>query len=234
MRRAAGLALALILAGGCGLGARETPRALPADPATPVVYAALGDSTAEGVGASRPERTYVSRLGARLRQVYPQARVENLGAGGATSATVLAGQLDRAVRLRPHLVTLSIGPNDITTRVPLADYARNVDAILRRLARETRAVVIVNLIPDLAVTPRFAASPARALIGRRTAEFNEALVRAARAHGADTVDLYAASRRELPARPELVAADGYHPSDAGYARWTELLWPRIATRIAVR
>ena len=48
----------------------------------------------------------------------------------------------------------------------------------------------------------------------------------------EVVDLFAASRDEVPRHPELVAGDGYHPSDAGYARWAELMWQRIATRIA--
>jgi lysophospholipase L1-like esterase len=36
---------------------------------------------------------------------------------------------------------------------------------------------------------------------------------------------------EVPRRPELIGADGYHPSDAGYARWAELMWDGIARRL---
>ena len=93
---------------------------------------ALGDSTVEGVGASSAAANYVGRLHARLRVVYPTAQVVNLGVGGATSADVLRRQLDRAIALRPRLITLSIGPNDITTRVPVAEYERNLDVILGR------------------------------------------------------------------------------------------------------
>ena len=75
---------------------------------------------------------------------------------------------------------------------------------------------------------------ARDLVGRRTVEFNGALGRAARALGVEPVDLYGPSREELPRRPELVWSDGYHPSDAGYARWAELLWTGVAPRIAAR
>ena len=229
----AALALALLL-GGCAWGRGEAPRALPADRDAPLVYVALGDSTVEGVGASSPEASYVGRLHARLRGVYPNARLVNLGVAGATSADVLAGQLERAIALGPHLATLSIGPNDVTGRVTLETFERNVGAMLGRLARETRAVLVVNLLPDLAVTPRFRASAARDLVGRRTVEFNGALGRAARALGVEPVDLYGPSREELPRRPDLVWSDGYHPSDAGYARWAELLWTGVAPRIAAR
>src|SRR5439155_1182455 len=156
---------------------------------------------AEGVGASRHENNYVSLLHARLRAIYHNARLQNLGVGGATSADVLARQLEPAIASRPDLVTLSVGPNDITEGVPLAAYTRNMDAILARLAATTPAVIVVSLLPDLAVTPRFRGHEAEALVGRRSVEFNDALARVAKRHGAQIVDLYAPSRREVPARP---------------------------------
>jgi len=226
--------LAALLATACATGRPESVRTLPADRSAAVLYVALGDSTVEGIGATSPDRNYVSRLHERLRAVYPSARVVNLGAGGATSADVLLRQLDRAIGLRPHLVTLSIGPNDITTRVPVATYEKNLETILGRLRYETTAVAVVNLIPDLAVTPRFSRSRLREAVGRQTIVFNEALERTGWAHRAELVNLYAASQREVPLQPELISADGYHPSDAGYARWAELVWTGVEARIVDR
>ncbi|HEU4369847.1 MAG TPA: SGNH/GDSL hydrolase family protein [Methylomirabilota bacterium] len=228
------LAAVFVAVAACAGGRADRARMLPLDPAAPIVYAALGDSTVEGVGASGPDANYVSRLHARLRAVYPRARAVNLGLGGATSADVVTGQLERAVLLRPHLVTLSIGPNDITGHVPRADYERNVETIFRRLTQETSAVVVANLLPDLAITPRFRGREAAPAVGGLTVSFNEALARLAGRYGVEVVDLYAASRAELPLRPDLVAADGYHPSDLGYARWAELLWAGVERRLAAR
>jgi lysophospholipase L1-like esterase len=231
VKRALATALVMAVLAGCSWTRGATARTLPADRDAAVLYVALGDSTVEGVGASRPELNYVSRLSARLRETYRHARLENLGVGGATSVDVLARQLDRAIALDPDLVTLSVGPNDITERVPVADYARNVDAILGRLVAKTHAVIVVNLLPDLAVTPRFRGHEAEALVGRRTIEVNAELSRLVARHGVQVVDLYAPSRREVPARPELMAGDGYHPSDVGYARWAELMWEAVRSRI---
>jgi acyl-CoA thioesterase-1 len=89
----------------------------------------------------------------------------------------------------------------------------------------------VNLIPDLAVTPRFRLGPEREIVGRFTVQFNDALKRQARQHDAEVVDLYGPSQAEVPGQPQLVAGDGYHPSDAGYARWAELMWQGIERRI---
>src|SRR2546425_9587532 len=49
-------------------GRAEDVRALPADRSAAVLYVALGDSTVEGVGATRPDRTYVSRLHERSEE----------------------------------------------------------------------------------------------------------------------------------------------------------------------
>jgi acyl-CoA thioesterase I len=196
-----------------------------------IVYAALGDSTVEGQGATRREANYVSRLHERLRTVYPAARVVNYGIGGATSADVLADQVRRAIGAVPHLVTISVGPNDITTQVPVGKFEQQIDEILTILGRQTRAVVVVNLLPDIAVTPRFRSSDVREALGRQTVLFNEALRRQARAHGTEVVDLYTVSQTEVPARPDLLSDDGYHPSDLGYARWAELMWEGVNARI---
>jgi acyl-CoA thioesterase-1 len=213
---------------------QQERRLLPERRDQPIVYAALGDSTVEGQGASGRDANYVSRLHERLRTVYPAARVVNYGVGGATSADVLADQVRRAVAAVPNLVTISVGPNDITTRVPVAKFEQHIGEILKILGRETGAVVVVNLLPDIAVTPRFRSNDARDALGRQTVLFNEALRRQARIHGAEVVDLYTVSQKEVPARPELLSADGYHPSDAGYARWAELMWEGVRARIPNR
>jgi acyl-CoA thioesterase-1 len=209
------LAVAALLTAACAGSRTERVRTLPLDHGAAVLYVALGDSTVEGIGATSPNASYVSRLHARLRAVYPRASVVNLGLGGATSAGVVDGQLERAVLLRPQLVTLSIGPNDITGHVPVQEYERHVDTIFRRLTRETSAVVVANLLPDLVATPRFRGRETSSAVAELTVRFNEALTRLARRYGVEVVDLYQPSRAEIPRRPELATPAG--PSCCGRA-----------------
>jgi lysophospholipase L1-like esterase len=227
----AGLSAVVLLTAACGPHAMGAG-ALPLERNAPILYVALGDSTVEGVGASRADATYVGQLHARLRAVYPNARVLNLGKGGATSDDVVERQLARAVAARPQLATLSIGPNDIEAGMKPDRYEYNVAKILTRLTRETDAVVVVTLIPDMTVTPKFRNSPQRDAIADAVRRFNERLAEQARLVRAGVVDIYTASQREVPGRPELLAGDGYHPSDLGYARWAELMWPTVQARIA--
>jgi acyl-CoA thioesterase-1 len=208
---------------------REKVRMLPKDRGTAITYVALGDSTVSGVGASSPEKNYVSRLYERLRSVYPNARLANLGVSGATASDVVRDQLPRAVMLGPYLVTLSVGPNDITQGRDAQQYERDIEAIFQTLHRQTRAIVVANLLPDLAVAPRFTPDE-KAAVGRHTALFNEALARQARQYGVEVVDLYAPSQEEVPGHGELFAGDNYHPSDEGYARWANHMWRGVEAR----
>jgi lysophospholipase L1-like esterase len=236
---AGALIAAAVVIGGAGVATYSflpspVARQLPADHTHLLVYVALGDSTVYGVGAGDQANNYVSRLHERLRSVYPHARFVNLGVSGATAADVLKAQLGQAVTLRPDILTLSIGPNDITRGRGVGQYEQDVGAILRTLTRETTAVVVLSLIPDLTVTPRFRGTEHEAKVGQRVVEFNEALNRQARAHGAEVVDLYGPSQHEVPRYPELIGADGYHPSDQGYARWAELMWQGVEARLQRR
>jgi lysophospholipase L1-like esterase len=207
-----------------------TRRMLPHDRSQPLTYVALGDSTVVGVGASDAQRNYVSRLADRLGSIYPHARMANLGVSGATSADVAAGQLSRAVELQPVLITLSVGPNDIMQGKDAQQYEHNLDTIFSTLAQATDAVVVVNLMPDLAAAPRFPAE-LKQTISKQTAGFNAALEHAAGKYDVEIVDLYTPSQQEMPTHPERVSGDQYHPSDAGYARWAELMWQAIEARI---
>ena len=187
-------------------------RSLPSDRRTPLVYVALGDSTVYGLGASSPSTHYVARLFWRLHAEYPLARLSNRGACLATTTDVLAHQVPDAIMDRPHLVTLSVGPNDLRQGRSPQDFAGRTEVILERLQRDTDAAVILNSLPDLALSPRFR-EPERSMVAALTRHYNHALQHVADNFGIELVD---------------------HPSDAGYAAWAgamrEAVWARIPDR----
>ena len=228
---AASLLMALPLEAAPGAGTDRPPCPRVSDREHPLLYVALGDSTVHGVGATSPYRSYVGQLYQRLRSVCPRARLVNLGEGGANAADVRASQLARALALRPHVVTVSVGPNDITRRRSPQQYEEDIEVILAALSRQTGTIVVVNLIPDITVTPRFRHHERATALRQRVEAFNEVLERLARSSGAAVVDLFGPSQREVPGQPDLISSDNYHPSDRGYARWAELMWGSLAERL---
>ncbi|MCU0490174.1 MAG: SGNH/GDSL hydrolase family protein [Chloroflexaceae bacterium] len=206
-------------------------RMLPQDRTQAVRYVALGDSTVDGVGATKPGQGYVGQLAERLGQTYPALETSNLGVSGATAADVVAGQLEAAVSRQPDLVTLSIGPNDIIQGRTAAAFERDMAVVFQRLQTETEAVVVVNLLPDLAVVPIIPPAQRESVRGI-THQFNDSLRRAAQPYDITLVDLYTPSQQQVPNNPALLSADGFHPSDIGYARWADLMWTGVVERMS--
>lgn len=172
---------------------------------------------------------YPDRLARWLVERGVKVALMNLAESGATAATVRGRQLERVVKKPPDLVLLGVGSNDLWRMVPLESFAADVDVIGARLA-ETGAGVLVTNVADLSLAPvgrmlePLLGIP-RSLFVERLAALNGALARMALRHGFALVDLHAVSAGELAQHPEYFSADGFHPSAAGYQRWSEVLRP---------
>jgi lysophospholipase L1-like esterase len=191
---------------------------------SPVVYAALGDSTGAGVGAR--EGGYAARLFTRIKGERADARLINLCVSGATTGDVVRDQLDQAIKTRPTLITLGIGINDLTRGASIEQFAQNYETIVARLRAETSAPVIVTNIPDISLAPAVPAFT-RDELRRRTNIFNERINQIVERHNARLVDAYQATHEVVPTHPEFFSSDGFHPSDAGYEYWARIMWPSL-------
>src|SRR5205085_9577223 len=112
-----------------------------AQAARPLTYVAIGASDAVGVGARDPVTDgWVPRLGAHLGS---QTRVVNLGVSGSTLAQAIDEQLGPALDAQPDIVTVWLAVNDLNARVPLEQYAVDLDNLLGQL-EPTHARVVVG------------------------------------------------------------------------------------------
>ena len=112
-----------------------------------LLYVAIGDSAAQGIGASSPSRSYVGVLADEIRVVTGRTlRVVNLSVSGATVELAVRDQLPRFVKLRPDIVTVAIGANDIALWDPAA-FERGIREIFAALpvtrARRRPAVLLL-------------------------------------------------------------------------------------------
>lgn len=208
-----------------GRADREAGRGGATVVAGPVVYVALGDSTGVGVGA-RKGGGYVARLFERLVRERAGSRVTNLCASGAETRDVLRSQLPRVATLRPTLVTVGIGINDLTHGVEVEQFRRNYEELAVSLRAATDAPVVLTNVPDISTAPRVPEFM-RAGVRARIVVFNEVIAETARRHGFTLVDAYEMSREIIPRHPEFFSADGFHPSDEGYEYWAKMMWPAV-------
>jgi len=138
-RQFASLVAALMLASGCGQQAKLQP--LPPG----AVVLSFGDSLTYGTGASEDE-SYPAQL-AKLSG----RRVLREGVPGEVSATGLARLPAVLDEHQPRLLLLCHGGNDILRRLPAAEAAANVRAMIR-LAQSRGIDVVLIGTPDLGFT----------------------------------------------------------------------------------
>lgn len=191
-------------------------------------YVALGDSTGVGVGSGN-DGGYPERLYQRLKKAGVKAGIMNLARSGATTSDLLAGPLHKAVEVRPSLVTLGIGSNDLWRMVPVSGFELNLNTIADGLQRTGAKVVVSNII-DLSRAPIAAMIDVlqipRAVLVARIVDFNARIAALAKRPGFSVVDLFGVSTRE-PSFAALFGNDGFHPSAKGYDRWADELWPHV-------
>ncbi len=185
-----------------------------------LLYVAIGDSAAQGIGASRPDHSYVGFLVRFIQTRMParRVRVANLGISGARVRLAIDEELPRLARLQPDVVTVCIGANDIASFDP------------RRFSADIRELFAA--LPDHAIVadlPSFYFLPAE----RQVAIANAILRDAAAERGLTVVPLYRQTKRQgLWGVSRQFAGDLFHPNDRGYRVWARAFEPAVQERLA--
>ncbi len=79
-----------------------------------ITYLALGDSAAQGIGATSPSRGYVGLIASRIQdQTSKKVRIINLSKTGAKMDDYLNEQAPQIKNIKADLVTIEIGANDV-------------------------------------------------------------------------------------------------------------------------
>lgn len=180
-----------------------------------ILYVALGDSAAQGVGASNPGRSYVGLVAEHLRRRTGRSvRVVNLSVSGARLRDAVGVQLPALRLLSPDVVTVAIGANDIAS----FDAAR----FEYELGDLFDALPVGAIVADV---PTFYLGAAE----RNVRVANEIVRRLAAEHGLIVASVHAVTRQQGVARYAFnqVAADFFHPNDRGYRVWASAFLPRI-------
>lgn len=177
-------------------------------------YVAIGDSSTEGLDDPDDNGGYHGWANRLAMHVATAQRVPllyaNLAIRGRSTRQIRDEQLEPAVALRPDLVTLFSGTNDVVAwRFSAGRVAEDVEHMQRTLI-QAGAVVLGFTLPDLS---RF--TPLARPISGRIQALNDALRSVAASTGALLVDF---ARHPVGCDPRLWSADRLHANAAGHAR----------------
>ncbi len=108
---------------------------------------ALGSSSTEGVGATRPEFTYPSRLAAVLQARFPSltVRVINRGVSGEMSPQMVARIERDVVPEKPDLVIWQLGTNSVLHDIDPAKEAPTARRGIERLRATGADIILMDL-----------------------------------------------------------------------------------------
>ncbi len=181
----------------------------------PRSFVAIGDSFTEGlddpaVGDMPRFRGWADRVAEHFTTLEPQFRYANLAIRGRRLDEIIDEQLPRALELRPELVSLAGGTNDVLRpKVDLDRLGRRFQDAVRRLRENGSQVVLFQ-----SVDPTLRSK----LIGRSLPRINALTTiveETAERYQCSIVKLWGARVLE---HPDMWSEDRLHLSSAGHQR----------------
>ena len=173
---------------------------------------AIGDSFTEGIGDPEPQspgghRGWADRVAEVLSAGADDFAYANLAIRGRLLQQIIDEQVDVALDLKPDLITVSAGGNDILRPgTDPDDISRRFETMIERLRSDGATVLMFNG-PDIGMTPVLSR------VRGKVAIYNENLRAVAQRHDAIVADMWAL--REL-ADPRMWAPDRLHFSPVGH------------------
>lgn len=195
----------------------------------PLSYLVLGDSTAAGVGADYQQGIAVSS--AKALGASRSVTMTNVSVSGARIRNVVRLQLLAAAGVRPDVVLLSVGANDVTHLT----CVRSMRSDLREIVTKLRSVnpdvaIVITGSPDMGSPPRIPRL-LRGIASRRTVVVNRMFVAEAKSLGLMFAPIARETGPLFRKDPSLFGEDRFHPNERGYAIWTSVLNAALAVAL---
>ncbi|HEY0157590.1 MAG TPA: SGNH/GDSL hydrolase family protein [Thermoanaerobaculia bacterium] len=202
----------------------EATRTFGSGPA--LTYVVLGDSTAAGVGGAYDLGIAV----ATARELAARHTVEltNFAVSGARMRDVRERQVAAAARLRPDVVLLSAGANDVTHLTGVGSMRDDLRAIVQSLtAANPKVRIVITGSPDMGSPPRIPWI-LRGLATSRTRSVNRMFREEAARLQLEFAPIADVTGPMFRRDRSLFASDRFHPNDRGYATWVPVLNQALA------
>ncbi len=178
-----------------------------------LTYLALGDSAAQGIGASSPMRGYVGITAKRLEQKTGKTvRIVNISKTGAKLSDYLTEQAPKISKIKADFVTIEIGANDVK------------DFEVNKFTTEFRQVL--DSLPDgtyVSNMPLFNSRPGSTNNARLASKvIEEELAKYPKLIFVDLQKQTTDNQTIFGFAPDL-----FHPNNISYKHWADAFWLKI-------
>lgn len=207
-----------------------TPVAVPVTPrgaekygnGKPLTYVVMGDSTTVAQGGNY-HKGYARTSARHLAKQGYGVTFYNLGVSGARSNDAAKSQTPEAAALKPDLVLIAVGANDVTHLTSVSSVKKSLSASIMDLRAANPGVrIVLTGSPDMGTVPRFP-QPTRYLAGVQTDRLNRMVIALATDKKVTLAPIASETGPVFAAHPEYYAPDKFHPNDQGYAVWVPVI-----------
>ncbi|HVR40644.1 MAG TPA: SGNH/GDSL hydrolase family protein [Thermoanaerobaculia bacterium] len=186
-----------------------------------ITYVVLGDSTAAGVGADYESGIAVGT--AQHLAIRRKVLMTNFAVSGARIRDVVEDQLAGAETLKPDVVLLAVGANDVIHLTCVSSMRRDLLEIVRRLRVANEHVkIVITGSPDMGSPPRVPRL-LRPVASWRTHSVNRMFRAIAKSQHLTFAPIAEETGPLFRRDPSLFEADRFHPNERGYATWIVVL-----------
>lgn len=193
-----------------------------AAPDNAITYIAMGDSTAQGIGATSAEKGYVGLVAVAIAQKTGRpVRLINISKSGAKIEDVMNDQLPQLKQIgvdENTIITIEIGANDVARGFDGNAFKNGMNELLPQLPKQT-------IISDLPYFGKGRLSSQEKYVK----EANQLLSGIADTHGLQLAPLHETTEKNASWLNN--ALDLFHPSNRGYKNWFNAFWQQLEPTI---
>ena len=185
----------------------------------------LGESPVAGIGARTHEFALTGRTASALaRRTDRTVKWQASGLSGATARRTLRDLVPQMAGRDADVVIIALGVNDVISWRGLSSWTKDIEQLISGVRRRfDNSLIVLTGVPPMQYFPalpqpmRFVLGQRARLLDRGSANLAAVLPRV----------IHVPSDFELDR--EFFCADGFHPSELGYAKWGERLAEVIHT-----
>ncbi len=186
-----------------------------------IKFVIMGDSTGAGQGANYEKGIAVSS--AVYLSKNRHVTLTNISISGAKVKDVFTEQLKVAITLKPDIVLIAVGANDVTHLTPLSKIKTDLHTLISELISSNCEVkIILTASPDMGAPPRIL-QPLRFLSGIQTLRVNAVFYDEVKKLNLTLAPIQKETGNDFRNNPSLFASDRFHPNEKGYSKWNKVI-----------
>lgn len=192
-------------------------------------YVVLGDSLTAGQGGDYQKGIAITT--AKHLAKNTKIAVNNFSQSGSTTHDVVIKQLEPAIALKPDIVLLSVGANDVTHITSLDALEKDLNEIMKKLIQSNCNVkIIVTGTPDMGTVKRFL-PPLSWIATLQSKRLNSIFNTIVTKHNITYAPIFETVGPIFRNNQSLFSNDNFHPNNDGYAVWNVVLKKSISNAL---